>query len=157
MSNANVELKKEILDKLLNKHATFTSLVYERECKTKKSCESQIVKHTEVHSIRVGADYENLSSTKEGRAYGSLPETNVGLNGLEWKKFPYLLVNPKTGREFIRIELTKKTKFKSQFIENGLEVNKCDIEEMLLASEKRKGGNMPSVMNIPLDSIKEVC
>lgn len=153
---STIKLQSEVREKILQKHGQFTSLIYERALKTKKSCTNTYTKHTEAKNVRIGASYDNLRSTIIGRMSGTLPEVNAGLNGLEWVSYPNILVNPKTGREFVRVELTSNSKFNNIYRDEvGSEVNKADIADHLLASEKRKG-DMPTVINIPLDTIVDV-
>lgn len=142
------------LSKILSKRGQFTALTWRRKCKTYKGVEDIIEKETSAHTIRIGCAYDNLSTTKTGRLDGTLPQENAGLNGLEWKQYPILLVNPKTGREFVRVELAENSKFITTFYENNYVVEKDSILDKLLASEKsNKPGERPTVMNIPLDSI----
>ena len=145
-----------ILNKILSKHGQFTALTWKRKCKTYKGVEDTIEKQTSAHTIRIGCSYDNLITTKIGRMDGTLPKENAGLNSLEWKQYPILLVNPKTGREFIRVELTKNSKFVTTFYENNEVVEKASVLNKLLSSEKSSSSERPTVMNIPLDSIVSI-
>ena len=144
---------KNIIETALNKKGQFASAEWSRPCKTLKSCEHEIVKKTIANNIRIGANYENLQTTKDGRADGTLPSENQGLKGLEWVNFPVILRNPKTSRYFIRLETTKNSKFKTQYFIDGRETTKAEIEHYLQASEKNSSGEMPTVMNIGFDTI----
>lgn len=143
---------KKFIETALNKKGQFASAEWVRPCKTLKSCNHEIVKKTIANNVRIGANYENLQTTKEGRADGTLPSENQGLRGLEWVSFPVLLRNPKTDRQFIRLETAKNSKFITQYFIDGQETTKAEIETYLQASEK-SSGEMPTVMNIGIDTI----
>ncbi len=142
------------LEKMLNKKGKMSSLTWRKNCKTYKGVEDIIEKETKASSVQIGAAYDNCKRVISGRADGTLPEQNVGLNGLEWVSYPYILKNPKTDKEYVRITLTANSKFNSTFFENGVEVQKSEIIDKLTSAEKRSG-DMPLVMNIPLENIIE--
>ena len=143
---------KNIIEIALNKKGQFASAEWSRPCKTLKSCNHEIVKRTIANNVRIGANYENLHTTIEGRASGELPSENQGLRGLEWVNFPVVLKNPKTERQFIRLETAKNSKFITQYFIDGQETTKDEIANYLQASEK-SSGEMPTVMNIGIDTI----
>ena len=143
---------KNIIEIALDKKGQFASAEWSRPCKTLKSCNHEIVKRTIAKNVRIGANYENLQTTIEGRASGELPNENQGLRGLEWVNFPVVLKNPKTERQFIRLETAKNSKFITQYFIDGQETTKDEIESYLQASEK-SSGEMPTVMNIGVDTI----
>lgn len=144
---------KNIIETALNKKGQFASAEWSRPCKTLKSCEHEIVKKTIANNIRIGANYENLHTTVQGRADGTLPTENQGLKGLEWVTFPVVLRNPKTNKQFIRLETARNSKFKTQYFIDGHETTKTEIEHYLQASEKKSSSEMPTVMNIGIDTI----
>ena len=143
---------KNIIEIALDKKGQFASAEWSRPCKTLKSCNHEIVKRTIANNIRIGANYENLHTTIEGRASGELPSENQGLRGVEWVNFPVVLKNPKTERQFIRLETAKNSKFITQYFIDGQETTKDEIANYLQASEK-SSGEMPTVMNIGVDTI----
>ena len=143
---------KNIIETALNKKGQFASAEWSRPCKTLKSCNHEIIKRTIANNVRIGANYENLHTTIEGRASGELPSENQGLRGLEWVTFPVVLRNPKTERQFIRLETAKNSKFITQYFIDGQETTKAEVESYLQASEK-SSGEMPTVMNIGIDTI----
>ena len=143
---------KNIIEIALNKKGQFASAEWSRPCKTLKSCNHEIIKRTIANNVRIGANYENLHTTIEGRASGELPSENQGLRGLEWVNFPVVLKNPKTDRQFIRLETAKNSKFITQYFIDGQETTKAEIESYLQASEK-SSGEIPTVMNIGIDTI----
>ena len=143
---------KNIIEIALTKKGQFASAEWSRPCKTLKSCNHEIIKRTIANNVRIGANYENLHTTIEGRASGELPSENQGLRGLEWVNFPVVLKNPKTDRQFIRFETVKNSKFITQYFIDGQETTKDEITNYLQASEK-SSGEMPTVMNIGIDTI----
>ena len=145
-----------MLNKLLGIKGQIVTLKWHKDCKTKKSVLEHIEKNTTAKCIRIGCGYDNLSAVKEGRENGTLPEENAGLApSLEWEVYPTIIRNKNTGKRYVRVELMPNSKFESEFFMDGASVNKADIEEKLLASEKSRG-SMPTVMNIPLENITEV-
>lgn len=145
-----------IKDVITNVKGQFVSLKWRKVCSTYKNVTENIEKETSAHSVRVGAQYDNMSVVKEGRENGILPTENAGLKGLEWEVYPYILKNPKTGREFLRIETTETSTFSSEFFMDDEPIEKKYILDKLTASEKNSRGIRPTVMNIPLDNILEV-
>lgn len=140
-------------EKILSKKGQFACVGWARPCKTLKSCDKVITKLTMANNVRIGAGYDNMAVVKSARENGELPKENQGLNGLEWVEYPYILRNPKTEKQFVRIETAKNTTFKSQYFINGVETTKAEIEPYLQASEKKPSGEMPTVMNINIENI----
>ena len=143
-------MKKE---QILSKRGQFACIGWARPCKTLKSCQAVITKETIANNVRIGAGYDNMKAVQDARASGELPSENQGLKGLEWIEYPYLLVNPKTQKQFIRLETAKNTEFKTKYYIDGAETTKREIESYLQASEKKPSSEMPSVMNINLEQI----
>jgi uncharacterized alpha/beta hydrolase family protein len=69
--------------------------------------------------------------------------------------YPYIKTSVKTGKQYAVLTLNKNSKFDTVYTLNGKEVPKAEVEQYLLASEKSKG-EMPSVLNIGLDTITEI-
>jgi hypothetical protein len=74
---------------------------------------------------------------------------------MTWVNYPTILKSDKTGKNYVRIETNKNTRFNTTYEMDGKPVSKAEIEGYLLASEKRSG-EMPSVMNIGLDTITKL-
>ena len=148
---------ENIKAKALNKKGQFANIEYARPCKVKKGA-PEITKETKAYNVRIGAQYDALKTTKEAKGVTTTEEAhalNQGLNGMEWVVYPYILKSVKTGKEYIRLETAKNTKFETIYKVNGKEVTKAEIEPYLLASEKAKG-EMPTVMNIGIENITEI-
>lgn len=144
-------MTNEIIEKALNKKGQFATIAYCRQCKTLKSCNDIILKSTRAKNIRIGAGYDNLKSTIEGRENGTLPAENAGLNGMQWIKYPVLLQGKSS--QYIRLETSKNTIFETAYYKNGNLVDKKDIENLLFSSEKKSSGEIPTVLNIKVDNI----
>ena len=143
-------------EKIMRKRGQFGSAEWERKCRTLRACPyDTIIKRTEAKNIRFGCSYDNLQSTREGRADGTLPKENAGLNGLEWEVYPYILFNPRTGKRYARISTVSNTVYTVKYFADGVEVQRQNIEDYLQASEK-KTGEVPAVFNIGLDNIIEI-
>ena len=146
-----------IIEKALAKKGQFASLEYERICKTLKNAPT-ITKHTKAVNVRIGAEYDSLKTTLENKGVANKEEAhkvNNGLNGMEYEIYPVILKG-KNGRQYVRIETAKNTKFETEYFMNGTKVNKADIEMYLQSSEKKSGGELPTVMNIGIDTITEI-
>lgn len=141
----------------LNKKGQFTNLTYARPCKVLKGA-PEIMKTTRAFNVRIGAEYDALKSTHETKGVTTTEEAhalNNGLRGFEWVVYPYILKATKSGKEYVRIETAKNTRFETVYTINGVETTKAEIENYLQASEK-KSGEIPTVMNIGLDNITEI-
>lgn len=141
----------------LAKKGTFATLEYSRPVKVKKSCPVEITKTTVARNVRIGAQYDAMKSVQIAKGVTNTAEAhklNTGLKGFEWVNYPTILQNAK-GDKYVRIETNNNTKFESVYRVNGKEVNKADIEQYFLASEKSKG-ELPVVMNIKMDSISYI-
>lgn len=141
----------------LSKKGTFAKVNYIRPCKVRKGS-PEIIKTTTINNCRIGARYDALKSTMEAKGVTTVKEAqalNTGLNGMSWIQYPTILKSDKTGKQYVRIETNKNTKFNTTYTMNGKEVTKQEVEPYLLASEKSKG-EMPTVLNIGLDTITEI-
>ena len=148
-----------IRETALGKRGTFANVKYSRPCKVKKSCVDTITKVTVASNVRIGAQYDALQSTKDAKGVKTTAEAhnlNSGLKGMSWVSYPTILKSDKTNKEYVRIETNKNSKFDTHYFKNGVEVNKSEIADSLLASEKNHSGEMPTVMNIGLDTIQEL-
>lgn len=143
------------VNELKRKAGKFQTIKYQRTCKVLKNCPYEIRKVTVASSVRVGCQYDNLGSVKQKRMDGELPSDNIGLRGMKWVEYPFLLESEKTGEQYLRIELCKGSKFTSQYYIGDRAVNKEEIMEYLAASEK-KSGDMPDIINIKVKSLMEV-
>lgn len=142
----------------LSKKGTFATLEYSRPVKTVKACPVEITKTTVARNVRIGAQYDAMKSVQLAKGVQTTAEAhklNTGLKGFEWVNYPTLLQNAK-GDKYVRIETNSNTRFESVYHVNGMEVNKADIEGYLLSSEKSRGGELPPVLNIKLDSISYI-
>ena len=142
----------------LSKKGQFAHIIYSRTCKVKKGCPS-IVKTTNVYNASIGRQYDALKVVKDAKCVKTTEEAhalNTGLRGFKWKNYPTILTSEKSGKDYIRIETNKNTKFKTTYTMNGKEVSRETISDMLLASEKKHDGEIPVVMNIPMDGISYI-
>lgn len=141
----------------ITKKGQFTNIEYARPCKVLKGA-PEILKTTKVYNVRVGAEYDALKTTLEAKGCENKEEAhkvNQGLFGMEWVQYPIILKGIKNGKEYLRIETAKNTRFETVYTINGKEVQKSEILPYLQASEK-KSGEMPTVMNIGIENIKYI-
>lgn len=142
----------------LSKKGTFATLEYSRPVKVKKGCPVEITKTTVARNVRIGAQYDAMKTVQLAKGVTTTAEAhelNTGLKGFEWVTYPTILKSTKTGANYVRVETNSNTRFESVYRVNGKEVNKADVEQYFLASEKSKG-ELPVVMNIKMDSISYI-
>ena len=150
-------IKMSIREVALAKKGTFATLEYSRPVKVKKDCPVEITKTTVARNVRIGAQYDAMKSVQIAKGVTNTADAhklNTGLKGFEWVNYPTILQNAK-GDKYVRIETNSNTKFESIYRVNGREVNKADVEQYFLASEKSKG-ELPVVMNIKMDNISYI-
>ena len=146
-----------IIEKALSKKGTFATVQYSRPVKVKKNS-PMITKVTRARNVRIGAQYDALKAVQVAKGVNSTQEAhelNTGLKGFEWDVYPTLLHSIKTKKQYIRVETNSNTLFETTYIMNGKVVNKADIEQYMLASEKSKG-DMPIVLNIGVENITDI-
>lgn len=146
-----------IIEKALSKKGTFATVQYSRPVKVKKNS-PMITKVTRARNVRIGAQYDALKAVQVAKGVNSTQEAhelNTGLKGFEWDVYPTLLHSIKTNKQYIRVETNNNTLFETTYIMDGKVVNKKDIEQYMLASEKSKG-DMPVVLNIGVENITDI-
>lgn len=146
-----------IIEKALAKKGTFATVQYSRPVKVKKGS-PMITKVTKARNIRIGAQYDALKAVQVAKGVANTQEAhevNTGLRGFEWDIYPTVLHSIKTNEQYIRIETNSNSKFDTTYIMDGKVVNKADIEQYMMASEKSRG-EMPVVMNIGVKNITDI-
>ena len=146
-----------IIEKALAKKGTFATVQYSRPVKVKKGS-PMITKVTKARNIRIGAQYDALKAVQVAKGVANTQEAhevNTGLRGFEWDIYPTVLHSIKTNEQYIRIETNSNSKFDTTYIMDGQVVNKADIEQYMMASEKSRG-EMPVVMNIGVKNITDI-
>lgn len=146
-----------IIEKALSKKGTFATIQYSRAVKVKKNS-PMITKVTRARNVRIGAQYDALKAVQLAKGVNSTQEAhelNTGLKGFKWDVYPTVLHSVKTNKQYIRVETNNNTLFETTYIMDGKVVNKADVEQYMLASEKSKG-DMPVVLNIKLDTISYI-
>lgn len=122
-----------ILNFLLSRKGQFSSIRYNRECKTLKNCNFSIRKETVV-TIRSGIDYSNIQRVIEEREKS--PKESYPLPWGEWKAFPYLITHK--GVDYARLyTVNDSASAKVRYLVNNQEVSFNEIEKYLQSSEKQ--------------------
>lgn len=151
--------KKQLIKKALEKKAQFACVTYSKTCKTKVGAPT-VTKVTRARNVRIGADYNALKIVQEAKGTCSKEATaslNEGLKGdMKFLVYPYIVENEKSGREYLRINTNKNTKFDTKYFIGKKEATKEDVWDYLYTSEKNHRGELPVVMNIGIDSILEL-
>ena len=139
------------IDKLLQgyKKGTYITLHTLKQAKVKKSCPYKIVKSSKYKNARLGISYDNMSQTQVLRNTDEIPKENAGLTWGEWKSFPYVIEHK--GKDYLRCYVEIRN-IETTWIKDGEVVNKADIEEYLLSSEKKKPKEGVDIVTL---SIKE--
>ena len=151
--------ENKIINTAVMKKGRFATVVYTKTCKTLKSCTDIITKTTKAYNVRIGTEYDSMKAVQLAKGVANKEEAhelNNGLKGKEYILYPVLLKATRSDKKYLRIETNSNTKFISTYYLNGVEINKSDILDMLLASEKKSSGDMPPVIDITLDYITEV-
>lgn len=143
---------QQYLDTLLSRKGQIVTVETERSMKVRKNQEP-ILKQSEFQ-CRVGVNYDNIASVKEGRANGEKPAENAGLPWGEWVVFPYVIAHK--GEYYVRCTVVRNNFRKAaKFIRGGVEISKEEAQIACLASEFSEGGDN-EVFNIKVSSIRSV-
>lgn len=133
-----------------NQKGTFTSMVWERPVKTKKAFADNIITKRSEGVVRLGVEYDNMKDVKEKRMSGELPASNEGLQWGTWAEYPYIIEHK--GNKYLRCATSQNNKIKTKYFVNGKETPFEDIENMVLASEKKKTDEL-DVFSVNIDNI----
>lgn len=128
----------------------FTAMVWERPCKTKKAFNNEIIVKRSEGVVRFGIEYDNMKAVQQKRNEGILPEKNAGLQWGEWLEYPYIITHK--GNKYLRCATSQNNKIKTTYYKNGVKVPFEDVENMLLASEKKKTDEL-DVFTVNTDNI----
>lgn len=136
------------------KKGAYTSILWERDAKTKKGCGDVIKKRVRA-TVRVGINYENLSTVKNSRKMGTMPSVSSGLTWGKWSEYPYFIKHtPKNSvaeNTYLRAYLGKGSNMQVEWYLNGRKVSKEVIAPMVLSSELKNDeitDEKPIVLNI---------
>lgn len=136
------------------KRGTIRTLTYSRPMKTRKGVNDIITKQTTMQ-VRFGVRYDNMQSTINGRADGTLPTVNQGLHpSLIWVDDNFIQ-NTKTGNIMLRVAYANGNKTMTKYYRNGIETSKEAITPLCLASETASR-EAPTVLNIGIEKIDSI-
>lgn len=125
----------DILEKIQSlKSGEFVRLQWRRPLATLKAHKGEFIEKATSGVFRVGVDYDATRAVQEGRADGTLPAENQGLNGKEWVQFPRILRSLKTGNLLLRVSTVPNQTPTSTYFLNGKEVVKEAVQSLCLAS-----------------------
>jgi len=125
------------IDQILENYqkGTYITLNTLRQAKVKKKCPHKIVKSSRYKSARLGISYDEMKQTQKLRREEELPKENAGLAWGRWLEFPFIIENK--GKRYLRCYVNVNN-IETTWLKDGKIVDKKDIEEYLLSSEKRK-------------------
>jgi hypothetical protein len=116
--------------------------------------QAEIVKESE-YTCRVGVDYDNIQSVKDGRADGSKPEENAGRPWGEWVLFPFIASHK--GNYYFRCTSVRNNPMcvpSVRFLRDGVEITREEAQVAALASEFYEKEN--EVFEVKIESILDV-
>jgi hypothetical protein len=129
----------------------FVAVVWQRACKVKKGAPA-IQKRCAANGLTFGVNYDNRGVVVAGREDGTLPAENAGLIGRTWVEFPRFLKSDKSGAMMARFNVTKSSRFATQFLLNGKRVELEKVKEFLYASEYAKREDF-TTFDLTIDNI----
>jgi hypothetical protein len=138
---------------LLNLKGQIVTLTTSRQMKMKAGFPATTKVST--FQCRMGCNYDNIAAVKEGRADGTLPAENAGLNGVVWAIFPHLLIGEKSGRFQLRCTKLDGNPTVTKFYRDGAEISQKDALTGAYASEQPRD-EVPNVFNVMVDNITHV-
>ena len=133
----------------------FINIETAKPLKVRKEYRGNTVVKSSHKTVRFGVKYDNMKSTKEGRANGTLPAVSSGLPWGNWKPGEENYIIEHKGNTYLRCA-TSPNKGKSYYFINGVLSTKEEAEKMCLASEfakPKEGAKKTPVMCIKTDSI----
>lgn len=148
-----MQTKTEMLDLLMSRKGQIVTVKTQRPVKMKK--DQPAVTKTSEFQCRVGVNYDNIKTVKEGRASGELPAENAGLPWGEWIDFPYTIGHK--GETYVRCTMLDNSFRRAPvfMLADGTVVDKEFVKSKALASEFKEGDESV-VFNIKLSSLLEV-
>lgn len=142
-----------VLEKIMKKQkGSFGAVIYRKNLKTPKAI-TDIVEKITVANCRFGIDYENMKSTKEGRADGSKPSENAGLPWGQWKQYPYVIEH--NGNDYLRCYLNSNG-INSRYFINGQEATREQAKAICLKSEFRDIDTAVDTITIKMENVIDV-
>jgi hypothetical protein len=105
----------------------FANILYEKALPIRSAFKDSVVAVKRSSGVvRFGVAYDNIGKVIEGRADGTLPAENAGLQWGRWTMYPYFIENK--GMNYLRCSLVPGNKFTTEYFLNG---RKCSKEELL--------------------------
>ena len=148
-----MQTTEQMLELLMSRKGQIVTVTTTRPVKMRKG-QPEVTK-TSQFQCRVGVNYDNIASVKEGRANGELPAENAGLPWGEWLEFPYTIGHK--GETYVRCTMLNNGFRRAPVfaLADGTEVDKDTVRQGALASEFREGDDN-AVFNIKVGSLVEV-
>lgn len=157
IKKAEVTIMKyeEIKNAIHSIHAgTYANMTTCKTLKTRKEFKDKNIVKISRSTIRSGCDYENLKSTKQGRADGSLPSQNTGLPYGSWISGQEKYFIEHKGNIYLRVT-NSPNKSRVTYLVNGIPTDEQEVKAMCLKSEFPTS-EKPSVYNVNIDHIVSI-
>ena len=157
IKKAEVTIMKyeEIKNAIHSIHAgTYANMTTCKTLKTRKEFKDKSIVKISRSTIRSGCDYENLKSTKQGRADGSLPSQNTGLPYGSWISGQEKYFIEHKGNIYLRVT-NSPNKSRVTYLVNGIPTDEQEVKAMCLKSEFPTS-EKPSVYNVNIDHIVSI-
>ena len=146
---------EEIKSAIHSIHAgTYTNMTTCKTLKTRKEFKDKNIVKISRSTIRSGCDYENLKSTKQGRADGSLPSQNSGLPYGSWISGEEKYFIEHKGNIYLRVT-NGPNKSRVTYLVNGIPTDEQEVKAMCLKSEFPTS-EKPSVYNVNINHIVSI-
>jgi hypothetical protein len=144
---------EEVLNYIKTRKGQFSRAAWCRQCGVRKGAPE--VKKMTITTVRAGIDYNALSAVEAMRASGELPAEPQPLPWGEWESFPWVITHK--DKKYLRLYPTPNANTVSHYFIDGEERSYSDVEQYLLASEKRTDSDgTPLCITIPFDNIIEI-
>ena len=147
-----MQTTNQMLELLMSRKGQIVTVKTRRPVKMKKG-QPETFKESEFQ-CRVGVNYDNIATVKEGRANGELPAENAGLPWGEWIEFPYTIGHK--GETYVRCTMLNNGFRRAPVftLADGSVVDKATVQAGALASEFKDSDG--AVFNIKVSSLLEV-
>lgn len=143
---------EEIKNAIHSIHAgTYANMTTCKTLKTRKEFKDKNIVKISRSTIRAGVEYDNMKSTKEGRANGSLPAKNAGLKYGRYIKGEEKYFIEHNGQIYLRVS-SSPNKSRVTYLVNGIPTDEQEVKAMCLKSEFPTS-EKPSVYNVNIDHI----
>jgi hypothetical protein len=146
---------EEVLNYIKTRKGQFSRAAWCRQCGVRKGAPE--VKKMTITTVRAGIDYNALSAVEAMRASGELPAEPQPLPWGDWLDFPFTIQHK--DKIYLRLYPSANANTETKFFMGDKESSYEEVEEFLLAKEKRKNDDNPVdklCFTVKLDDVIEL-